>query len=135
VKVLDALRLDYVRSQGYINLRCNWIPGCPDELQYKREQKITGNLTLDVQNAKENVENKLPDVWRHFFGEDSEVPEVIAAACCAQFAVTREQVLQRPRSDYVRMHRWLMETEFSDQLSGTLMEYLWHIIFGQEPVQ
>jgi hypothetical protein len=136
VNSIKSLQLEYVRSAGYANLRCNWIPGCPDEVVWQRQKpELTGNATLDAETEVANIEHKVPGVWRHFFGANSEVPETIAAACCAQFAVSRKQVLQRPRSDYVRMHRWLMETEFDDQVSGTIMEYLWHVIFGQEPVQ
>jgi hypothetical protein len=122
-------------NTGYTNMRCNWIPGCPDEIQYKRVKEPTGNATLDAEEEVKNIENKFPGVWHHFFGADSEVPEVVATQCCAQFAVSREQILKRPLSDYQRMHKWLMDTDFTDQVSGTIMEYMWHIIFGRDPVQ
>jgi hypothetical protein len=135
VDAVRKLKLDYVMNNGYANMRCNWIPGCPDEIQYKRVKEPTGNATLDAEEEVKNIENKFPGVWHHFFGADSEVPEVIATQCCAQFAVSREQILKRPLSDYQRMHKWLMDTEFTDQVSGTIMEYMWHIIFGRDPVQ
>jgi hypothetical protein len=117
-------------------MRCNWIPGCPDEIVWKRQKpELTGNATLDAEEEVKNVEHKFPEAWHSFFGADSEVPDVVATQCCAQFAVSREQVLKRPLSDYQRMHKWLMETKFSDQVSGTIMEYMWHIIFGRDAVQ
>ena len=64
-----------------------------------------------------------------------EIPEEIAAPCCAQFAVTREQVLKRPKEDYERYYRWVTTTDLEDYVSGRVMEYLWHIIFGKDTFQ
>jgi hypothetical protein len=59
-------------------------------------------------------------------------PKEVGAACCAQFAVSREQVLQRPRDDYIKFRQWVIDTEKDDASSGRVMEFLWHVIFGQE---
>lgn len=75
----------------------------------------------------------MPDVWRYMFQND-QVPKVIGAACCSQFAVSRKQVHLRSVSDYGRFRQWLFDTEEDDDSSGRVMEYLWHIFFGQEPV-
>jgi len=127
VIALQTLRTDFVQQNGYANLRCNWVPGCPDEVQWKRPSEPGADET-------ENVEHNMVDVWHHFFGNDSAVPEVIATQCCAQFAVSRAEVLRRPLADYQKYHQWLMDTPLSDQTSGTIFEYLWHVIFGQTPV-
>lgn len=66
-------------------------------------------------------------------GEDY-VPEEVGAACCAQFAVSRERVLQRPKSDYEGFREWVVETEKNDAKSGRVMEFLWHVIFGMDAV-
>jgi Protein of unknown function (DUF3431) len=55
----------------------------------------------------------------------------IACACCAQFAVSRDQVLKRPLEDYVKIRQWVIDTERDDANSGRVMEYLWHVIFGK----
>ncbi len=57
-----------------------------------------------------------------------------AAACCAQFAVSKEQVLRRPVEDYIRFRDWVVHTEKNDAKSGRVMEYLWHVIFGKDSV-
>lgn len=57
-----------------------------------------------------------------------------AAACCAQFAVSREQVLKRPIGDYIKFRDWVVHTKKSDASSGRVMEYLWHVIFGKDSV-
>lgn len=116
------LQIDYLQEMGYVNLRCTWSPGCPAEVQPFRPDHGT-----------RFAEAAFPDVWRLLFN-NSDVPEVVATPCCSQFAVSRTQVHKRPRSDYVRYHDWLMETELDDEFSGRVLEYLWHVIFGQEPV-
>ena len=61
-------------------------------------------------------------------------PTQVAAACCAQFAVSAEQVRTRPKEDYVKIRKWLIETELNDASSGRVMEFLWHVIFGMESI-
>lgn len=117
------LQTDFVQRNGYANLRCNPSPGCPDEIRPFR----------GLSDEKHLPEQVFPEVWKTFFN-NTNVPEVIATPCCAQFAVSKMQVLQRPLSSYVRYHKWLMETELPDDASGRVMEYMWHIIFGQDPV-
>lgn len=65
---------------------------------------------------------------------NEDVPQVIATQCCAQFAVSRYQVLKRDRVEYMRFATWLMDTSYNDFTSGRVFEYLWHVIFGREPV-
>jgi len=121
VLTVQRLQLDYLRKAGYLNLRCDWSPGCPDEVQPFRQM------------AGRTTELAFAGAWIRIFN-NTDIPEIVATPCCAQFAVTREQVLKRPRSDYESYHHWLMTTELDDETSGRVFEYLWHIIFGQDPV-
>lgn len=123
---MKMLNLDFVRESGYVNMRCQWYPGCPDWVQPARSQDV---------DDPENLEKGMPEAWRDLFGEEEEVPTIIATPCCAQFAVSKEQVLKRSKEEYELYHKWLMETEMSDKLSGRVFEYLWHIIFGKGPIQ
>ncbi|KAJ5535992.1 hypothetical protein N7513_009178 [Penicillium frequentans] len=118
---VQRLQLDYVRRVGYTNLRCDWSPGCPDEVYPFRQ--LAGRTT----------EIAFAGAWIKIFN-NTDIPEVIGTPCCAQFAVTREQVLARPLSDYEHYYRWLMDTQLDDETSGRVFEYLWHVIFGQDPV-
>lgn len=120
VFALAALQIPHIQKEGYASLRCNLIPGCPHEVRPFRSN------TNDVEKA-------MPQVWELFF--NTTVPDVIAAPCCAQFAVSREQVLKRPLADYVKYREWLYDTLLEDKNSGRVMEYLWHVIFGKEAVQ
>lgn len=123
VNSLETLNIDFVRRNGYANLRCIAIPGCPDEIQPFREPFDEGRT----------AEHAFAEVWKYLFENDN-VPNTVATPCCAQFAVSKEQVLERPRKFYVRAHQWLQSTPLDDDTSGRVYEYMWHIIFGQEPV-
>lgn len=58
----------------------------------------------------------------------------MGAACCAQFAVSRNRVLERPLSDYEALRQWVVDTPLSDARSGRVLEFLWHVIFGMDAV-
>lgn len=119
---LQTLNLDFVRKTGYANLRCQGSPGCPAEIQpWRRDEKKPAEMAYG-------------DAWKALFNE-TWVPVLVAAPCCAQFAVSREQVLKRSRDEYVWFLKWLMETPLQDEISGRVFEYVWHVMFGRDPVQ
>ncbi|KAL8912473.1 MAG: hypothetical protein Q9172_007498 [Xanthocarpia lactea] len=119
---LRTLRLEHVQQNGYVNLRCNWNPGC------KKADRKNKHVTAKV--------------WQEFFKGASKasfsqpeyVPGEVGAACCAQFAVSRERVLERPLSDYEGFRQWVLDTNMSDAKSGRVLEFLWHVIFGMDAV-
>ena len=127
---LNALRLDFVRHSGYVNLRCNWVPGCPVESVPLRGVS-NGDQDPRAEETKE-AESLVTAAWRYMF--DTGPPKEIGQACCSQFAVTRDQVLARSHADYSRYRQWIIDTPASDMASGRVLEYFWHVIFGQEPV-
>ncbi|KAI9807445.1 MAG: hypothetical protein M1833_000190 [Piccolia ochrophora] len=114
VESLRALRLDTVQRLGYVNLRCQWSPGC------KPAHRKNAHVT--------------PEIWRDIFNTSEAVPELLGAACCAQFAVSNSQVQRRSKSDYERIRQWVLDTPLSDRKSGRVMEFLWHVIFGKDAV-
>ncbi|KZF22025.1 hypothetical protein L228DRAFT_247637 [Xylona heveae TC161] len=109
---LNNLQIDFIQRNGYANLRCNWNPGCLQKHRYNKH--VT------------------PDLWATLFG--GERPPEVASACCAQFAVSRDQVHKRPREDYIKYRQWVLDTPLKDYESGRVMEYSWHVIFGMDPV-
>ncbi|KAJ5667743.1 hypothetical protein N7523_007459 [Penicillium sp. IBT 18751x] len=123
VDSIRALQHDFVRQEGFVNLRCQLSPGCPEEMQPFRQPPKPGDTG----------EKHYAAAWKEIFG-NSNVPEKIAAPCCSQFAVSREQVLQRPRTDYLRMYNWVLNNDLSDEVTANIMEYMWHIIFGKDPI-
>lgn len=118
VDALETLQIPFVQSNGYVNLRCNWNPGC--EMAHRDNAHVT------------------PEVWQDVFEgtttDKYQFPIKVGAACCAQFAVSKDQVRKRPLSDYNHFRDWIVDTEKSDAKSGRVMEFLWHIIFGKDGV-
>lgn len=119
------LRQDNVWKDGFVNLRCNPLPGCdPHEvLPFRNPPDKTKTTELAYAGA-----------WRQLMGPEVPVPMEVATACCGQFAVARWQVLKRRKGEYERYRQWLFDTELDDGVSGRVFEYLWHVIFGRDPV-
>lgn len=124
LRVLSRLHLSHVLDQGYANLRCVWTLGCPSEIRPLIEAEAASPASDPASNQaragsfyKSAFEELFPDIA---------VPDVVAAACCAQFAVTANKFRQRPRNDYERFRMWLLRSELNDDLAGRIMEYSWH---------
>ena len=144
VHALRALQIPFVQQNGYVNLRCNWNPGC--EKRHRHNPHITSSVYTEVfsntSTSLTNLTSASPNI-RHDESSitDSEaelkarfIPTEVGVACCAQFAVSRNQVYRRPLTDYERFREWIIDTELSDAKSGRVFEYLWHVIFGMEAV-
>ncbi|KAL4992018.1 hypothetical protein BDW68DRAFT_173648 [Aspergillus falconensis] len=149
VASLRSLRLDFVQRNGYVNLRCNLNPGCGETYKNKHNPHVTeavwteifeGTSTPPLNSSEANSRPSTTDDREtnplHVQAESRSlpIPTQVAAACCAQFAVSRDQVLQRPREDYITIRQWVIDTDRSDASSGRVMEYLWHVIFGKQSV-
>ena len=115
LRMLRNVQIQYLEEKGYINLRCAWVLGCPDEI-HPLDDGVRENI-----HAGAYYKNAFMEL---FPGVD--VPAVVGASCCAQFGTTRQRVLERPRSDYERYREWLLNTTLPDSLSGRIMEYSWH---------
>lgn len=115
VPMLRRFQIPYLEAKGYVNLRCVWNLGCPNEiLPYSDTHRE------DV-HAGEYFKNGYMEL---FPGE--KVPEVVGVSCCAQFGVTKWKIQERPKSDYEHFRKWLKNTDLTDELSGRIMEYSWH---------
>lgn len=118
---IQILQLNYLKKTGYLNLRCDWSPGCPAGIQPFRQM------------AGHTAELAFAGAWIGIFN-NTDIPKTVATPYGSQFAVTREQVLKRPRRDYQSYQDWYMTTELDDKTRNSVFGYLWHIIFGQDPV-
>ena len=141
---VQAVRLDYVRQQGYVNLRCILEPGCnggsggaKEDLSLDHWNQIFYNTStpprwMAIQAASHFSLVKNGSMMDHMSPKylAQKLP-TIKTACCAQFGVTKESIQLRPRSDYVAFREWLLNTTLPDYDSGRVFEYLWHIIFGE----
>lgn len=124
---VKRLNLSYVEEVGFANLRCILKTGCPDAVRPRSQSQ-------ELHDGADAGQMAMHSAWSSFFPE-MDVPKVVAAPCCAQFAVSRKQVLQRAREEYRKYLRWLYETPFEGRVPGTVFEYLWHVIFGKRAVQ
>ncbi|KAF2087460.1 hypothetical protein K490DRAFT_73836 [Saccharata proteae CBS 121410] len=125
--VLQNFQLPYLHSQGYVNLRCAWVLGCPSEIKpYEKDDIST--------HQQAHAGHYYKKAFQEIFGVEREVPEMVGVSCCAQFAVTREKVRETSRGEWERLRRWLVETELTDDISGRVLEYSWHMLFGKNAV-
>ena len=142
VAAMRALQLDFVQQNGYVNLRCNWNPGCKES--HRQNKHVTEQVWTDIfqgtstpaLNASETAELDTMEDSSQIATDQKylRMPKYVGAACCAQFAVSRDQVLMRPREDYIKIRQWIIDTDKTDASSGRVMEFLWHVIFGKESV-
>jgi hypothetical protein len=122
---LHNLNLSYVQSSGYVNLRCIWVLGCPVEIQPHSDaaadlvhgSAVDGRKLTTKEMFKQAFEELMPGV---------QVPHKVGVSCCSQFAVSRKAVHSWPREDYIHWRNWLLQTLFADDLSGGVLEYMWH---------
>ena len=126
IPAVKHLQLPHVKKVGYASLRCTWTPGCPDEI-------FPAQGTDDQRPDPFGIRHAYTEAFGQFF-PDVELPEVVAAPCCAQFAVSRDQVRKRPIVQFERVRQWLWETTLAPAVSGRVMEYLWHILFSMDAV-
>lgn len=145
VAALRSLQLDFVQRNGYVNLRCNQNPGCgaPDKPNGHVTEDVwteifggTSTPPLNSTTSPSSLDEEDEYSRGHHEKKSKylQMPTSVAAACCAQFAVSRDQVLQRPKEDYIKIRQWVIDTDKNDAASGRVMEYIWHVIFGKDSV-
>ena len=119
--MIRNLQLSYVKEVGYTNLRCTWVIGCPNEVKPRLDSTPADNEDY----SRVRVEAAYAEAHQQLF-PNKEVPREVGAHCGAQFAVTREKILEKPRAEYQRIRQWLLETPLEDSVSGRILEYSWH---------
>jgi hypothetical protein len=113
--MIRNFQIPYLEQQGYVNLRCVWVLGCPEEI----------HPLTDVHRDDVHAGEYFKTGFMQLF-PGVKIPEAVGTSCCAQFSLTRWKVQERPKSDYERYRKWLLETPLEDDLSGRIMEYSWH---------
>ena len=124
------LELNYRRimEHGYMNLRCHWNPGCPGWIKPNATE-------YDDQKKEEFV---MHESFKELFPQEvarDGVPDMIGTPCCAQFAVTRSRITQHAKERYISWRKWVTDTPLSDEISGRVMEYVWHFIFASPSLE
>ncbi|KAF7184955.1 hypothetical protein HII31_13578 [Pseudocercospora fuligena] len=122
-KIIRFLSSEKISRDGYMNLRCASDPGCPEWL-------FPGSVK---ENKDKPEEILLAKSWSELFPIDP-IPKVLAQPCCAQFAVSKERILETNRMRYIFLRDWILRTELTDYLSGRVFEYVWQFIFTKSPI-
>lgn len=117
VYTIDHLDLEEVKRRGYANL----IIRCPEATRT--------NVTYE--NGYDPIHTEEPFMAQAFQANfpGDEVPDILSAPCCSQFAVSREAVRSNEREQYQRHIDWLRKSELTDHLLGRLWEHLWQFLF------
>lgn len=93
---LPNLRFEVINANGFVNLRCLSIPGCPDSLH----PSIIQQTDIDYEYLIDNF----PQIYSEIFGVNaSAAPSELGHHCCGQFAVAKERILERSWKEYNRM--------------------------------
>ena len=128
-ELLRSLRFEAVEARGFVNLRCTSAPLCPDAWHplNPAPHDLDYIYMMDL----------FPDIYAELFNVPAETAPIrIGTPCCGQFAISREKIWERSREDYYRILDWVTNTEITDNFGiGFLLEKIWHIIFGMEPIQ
>lgn len=120
--MIRNLSNEKVMREGYVNLRCNLDPGCPTILDYRGafgEDKIWKSAIVDFLQE---------------LNPGKPIPQQMSQPCCAQFAVSRQRIMETSREQYVFYRDWLLGLPGSDHDTGRTWEYLWHYIFTGQHV-
>ncbi|EME38749.1 hypothetical protein DOTSEDRAFT_108592, partial [Dothistroma septosporum NZE10] len=115
--LVENLNPQRVIREGYVNLNCGYWE--------------SGKCTAQMRPAEGRPFGHHIEAWNGLFPEYP-LPQILAQFCCAQFAVSRERVLQIPLETFKRWRSWLLETKLSGM--GFFFEYLWQFIFKGEHV-
>ena len=118
VPPVKNLRLKHVLEEGYANLRCTWVLGCPNEIV---PQPDLENPTSD----RERTEIAYASAFKELF-PGMKVPSVVGLPCGSQMALSKKKIRKRPKKDYVRYRQWLWDTQLDSSISGRVLEYSWH---------
>lgn len=129
-----SLRAEYVLKAGYASARC--LSGCENIVPLEGGEPASSMAELPLLSRKDHLVTVLENFLEpaRFPELEGAVPSKLAAPCCAQFAVSRERVLRRDREWWVKLREWLIDAPLPSMNSGRLMEHLWHVFFGMEPM-
>jgi len=120
-EMIKRLSGERVQRQGYMNMRCHWIPGCPEWIH-------PGRIEPDHEKLEQSL---MADAWAELFPLKP-IPDILAQPCCSQFALSRNKIRELPRETYSHFRDWILRSDIRDSMSGRVFEYLWQVIFTDQ---
>jgi hypothetical protein len=123
---LPRLDLEEVVRRGYLNLRATWRGSgernsCPNGF----------STSATLRDNPKGEEFLMGRAFKANFPGES-VPDVLSGPCCSQFAVSRAAVLSRPLEQYERSVKFLIDSNWSDQMIGRTWEHMWPWLFKRQ---
>lgn len=112
IHLLRDLKWTYVATQGFVNLRCIGDPNCPTI------EPLGGYLQVG------DMKDFFEAAWKELLEPEFGPQPTLAATCCAQFVVTRDTVITKPKEFYVRAKDWIVASDGSDWQIGRVFEYV-----------
>lgn len=123
VEMIKRLSAERVLRNGYMNMRCHWMPGCPEWIH-----------PAEVEPDKEKLEQSMiAEAWAELF-PGKPIPQVLAQPCCSQFALSRDRIQAIPKETYEHYRTWLLRSPIRDTMSGRIFEYIWQVIFADTAI-
>jgi len=92
-------------------------------------------IFMDDRNMSNPTYIGIKDIWAEHFKPYLKIdfPDRVFHDCCAQFIVSRAAIRRIPKRGYEHWLQLLMSTAH-DSILSVQFEYLWHIIFGEDPI-
>jgi len=130
-----------IATQGYHNMRCDWSGGtCGGHVIPQGSMENMVQAEASPWELGPVADALLPGAFAQILGADpkdvhEEVllgrDDILRTQCCAQFAVSRESILQHTREEYVALRQWLLDdvAPNDDRVSGRILSFLWHVLF------
>jgi len=118
----------------YINLNDNDFKNI---ISYKNDRlylKIIYNQINENKNSIEMLELEMVtwynDNLKEYFGPLVNNSLINIDLCCAQFIVSKFNILNLPFEFYIKQYNWLLSTELDNSRSGRFYEWMWSFIFN-----
>lgn len=117
-RMLSHLHRTHVMERGFVNVRCDWLRGCPTFIQMNNSDSSHDDLTTQ----------RFKSAYRELFPGQSP-PDQLAVPGGGQFALTAEVVHRVSLDRLIFIRNWLINTEMESYQAGQILEFSWHLIF------
>lgn len=131
--ILEAIEKAKKTTYGYISLN-NLLQVTGDD-RTKIDFKIPVSDDTWVSEYGDWVHPLIKGAWDEYFrpmlGYDC--PKNLRYQCCAQFIVSRAAILRNSKESYEKLFKFVTDPDQDDYKNGFVLEFTWHMIFGEPP--
>ena len=111
----------YISLNNRIDLRCDDAP---------KDVDIDPTHSVEDRHAAFILVMKK---WDEIFGPILNIPRprYFRFQCCAQFIVSRDAILRHSKDEYKTLYDFVMDPTEDDYDTSRAVEFIWHILFGE----